>query len=295
MSDKANKRKGLGRGLDALLSSTSSLPPVATDLTASTGQASDSSLRKVPVELIVRSPYQPRSHFDEAALQELAASIKAQGVIQPLVVRQLGTDKYELIAGERRWRATQLVGLETVPVVIRDVSDQMASAMALIENMQRQDLSPLEEAVGLHRLIEEFGLTHQSAGEAVGRSRASVSNMLRLLELHDEVKQQMTTGALDMGHARALLSLPAQKQIDAARKVIDKDFSVRQTEALVRQMLQPAVEKVVTPRDPNIQQLESELSEKLGATVAIQGGKKGKLVISYHSLDELDGILKHIR
>lgn len=295
MSDKANKRKGLGRGLDALLSSTSSLPPVATDLTSSTGQASDNSLRKVPVELIARSPYQPRSHFDEAALQELAASIKAQGVIQPLVVRQLGTDKYELIAGERRWRAAQLVGLEAVPVVVRDVTDQMASAMALIENMQRQDLNPLEEAVGLQRLIDEFGLTHQSAGDAVGRSRVSVSNMLRLLDLHDEVKQQMATGALDMGHARALLSLPAQKQIDAARKVIDKDFSVRQTEALVRQMLQPAVEKVVAPRNPDIQRLETELSEKLGTAVAIQGGKKGKLVINYGSLDELDGILQHIK
>ena len=283
-------KKRLGRGLDALLGNSDLRQAVETP-----EKLPENELKHLAIDLVQRGKYQPRREMDQESLQELANSIKAQGVIQPLVVRQLGTDKYELIAGERRWRAAQLVGLEAVPVVVRDVTDQMASAMALIENMQRQDLNPLEEAVGLQRLIDEFGLTHQSAGDAVGRSRVSVSNMLRLLDLHDEVKQQMETGALDMGHARALLSLPAQKQIDAARKVIDKDFSVRQTEALVRQMLQPAVEKTVAPRNPDIQRLETELSETLGTTVAIQGGKKGKLVISYSSLDELDGILQHIR
>ena len=292
-----NKRKGLGRGLDAMLNS-NNLSPVptrsASDDDSREGSRNDG-MRHVPVDLIVRSPYQPRIHFDQAALEELAASISSQGVIQPLVVRRRG-EKYELIAGERRWRAAQLATLEKVPVVINDVEDHVAMAMALIENIQRENLSPLEEAMGLQRLIEEFGLTHQKAAEIVGRSRASVSNMLRLMDLNDEVKALVNNGSLDMGHARALLSLPDARQLDAARQVISRQLSVRQTEALVRQMLQPTKPPVEKPQDPNVQRLQSDLSERLGADVAIQGsGKKGKLVIKYNSLDELDGILKHIQ
>ncbi|MDH5356369.1 MAG: ParB/RepB/Spo0J family partition protein, partial [Gammaproteobacteria bacterium] len=237
-------------------------------------------------------------HFDQQALQELADSIKAQGIIQPLVVRPEGAH-YELIAGERRWRAAQLAALQTVPVVIRDLDSKSAAAIALIENIQREDLNPLEESQALMRLIEEFDLTHQQVADSVGRSRASVSNLLRLLDLADPVKEQVNKGLLDMGHARALLALIRHDQIEVAAIVVKRGLSVRETEALVKQALNNATKtpgtKVVTS-DPDIKRLETSISEKLGAAVKIKSGKKGsgQLIINFHNSDELDGILEHL-
>ena len=282
-----SKRKGLGRGLDALLSSTENLPAVATDNPAATGAnptapiaqppEPGSGMRSVGIDLIDRSPYQPRTQFNPAALEELAASIRAQGVMQPLVVRPVPGGRFELIAGERRWRAAQAAGLERVPVAVREVGDQVAMAMALIENIQRQDLNPLEEARGFQRLQMEFELTHQKIAEMVGRSRVAVSNLLRLLDLQGEVAALLEQGQLDMGHARALLALEAAQQPGAARQVIEKALSVRQTEALVRQLQKPKVEKTAAVADdPNIRKLESDLSDRLGAVVAIQSGQAGR-------------------
>jgi ParB family chromosome partitioning protein len=260
--------------------------------------AADGSLRTLPVDIIQRGKYQPRVDMHQESLQDLADSIAAQGVVQPIVVRDIGEGRYEIIAGERRWRAAQLAGLHEIPAVIRDVEDRAAIAIALIENIQRENLNPLEEARALERLIEEFELTHEEAAEAVGRSRASVSNLLRLLDLEDTVKGMVEHGELEMGHARALLALSGARQVEAARQVIARGLSVRATEGLVKSLQHPARHKtVVTKKDPNIQHLESNLADRLGASVTIRQGRggKGKLEISYNSLDELDGILAHIK
>jgi len=290
------KRAGLGRGLDALLGNSA-----VSEGKTQTTPTGNGGLRELAVDLISRSPYQPRTDFNEEALQELADSIRAQGVVQPVVVRPAAgkPGHFELIAGERRWRAAQLAGLHEVPAVVKDVDDQAAMAMALIENIQRQQLNPMEEAVALNRLIDEFGLTHEQTAEAVGRSRAAVSNMLRLLNLEDGVKALLSEGKIEMGHARALLALSGGAQFKAARDVADRGLSVRETEKLVKKLANPsAIQKpTATTLDPDTRRLQDDLSEKLGAKVQFQSGKggKGKLVIHYNSLDELDGILNHIK
>ncbi|MCB1801857.1 MAG: ParB/RepB/Spo0J family partition protein [Gammaproteobacteria bacterium] len=289
------KKRGLGRGLDALLGGNQAEAEAADSPSASaTGAAST-----LPVEVIQRGRYQPRRNFDEDKLRELADSITAQGMVQPIVVRPVGDQKYEIIAGERRWRAAQLAGLAEVPVVVRDVDDQAAMAMALIENIQRDDLNPLEEATALHRLLNEFSLTHQQVAQAVGKSRTTVTNLIRLLDLAPEVKALVEQGALEMGHARALLALNGQTQIEAARQVAAKGLSVRETEALVRRLGQPKAAPAAAPEepDPDVRRLLSDLTDRLGAQVAIQQGVggKGRLVISYNTLEELEGILDHIR
>lgn len=295
----ATKKPSLGRGLGALLGQ-----PVAQDNGAPV-RGFDEELAKLPVDLLQRGKYQPRLDMRPESLQELAESIKAQGVVQPIVVRPLNAptpgqpQRYEIIAGERRWRATQLAGLHEIPAVIRRVPDEAAVAMALIENIQRENLNPLEEARALDRLIKEFEMTHQTAAEAVGRSRAAVSNLLRLLELAEPVKERVEKREIEMGHARALLALDSPKrQIEVAALVAQKGLSVRDTEALVRRIVSGAPETVQAPaRDPNTRKLESDLTEKLGAKVQVQhsASGKGKLVINYNSLDELDGILEHIQ
>jgi ParB family chromosome partitioning protein len=265
-------------------------------------------LAKLPLDLLQRGRYQPRLDMRPESLAELADSIRAQGVVQPIVVRPVDSpgdgvsQRYEIIAGERRWRAAQMAGLSEIPAVIRHVPDEAAIAMALIENIQRENLNPLEEARALERLISEFGLTHQQAADAVGRSRAGVSNLLRLLELAPEVCELLEQRQLEMGHARALLALEQRrKQTEVAVLVAKKGLSVRETEALVRRLQTPAAASgsagELAARDPNVQRLENDLAEKLGARVAIQqgAGGKGKLVVSYNSLDELDGILAHIQ
>lgn len=284
--------------MDALLGA-----GIANSTPATNEQARADSLKTLPVDVLQRGRYQPREDFEPTALQELADSIKAQGVVQPIVVRPL-TDqagRYEIIAGERRWRATQLAGLHEIPVVIRDVPDQSAMAMALIENIQREELNPMEEATALHRLIDEFALTHSQAAEAVGRSRAAVTNMLRLLTLSHEVKKMLAHGEIEMGHARALLALAPEVQPQAARQVASHGLSVRETEQLVRKLLSSASSSPTKSStgavDPDTLNLQRKLSEKLGAKVHLQHSAKGKgkLVINYNSLDELDGILDHIK
>jgi ParB family chromosome partitioning protein len=294
------RKKRLGRGLDALLSRPAAETPSVT------GVAPGDTLKEIPVELLQRGQYQPRVDMRQDSLENLADSIRAQGVVQPIVARRIskvgGEQKYEIIAGERRWRAAQIAGLEAIPAVIRDVPDEAAIAMALIENIQRENLNPLEEARALDRLIREFDLTHAEAAQAVGRSRASVSNLLRLQELSDKVKPMLESRQLEMGHARALLSIgdPVQ-QFDAARQVVKSGMSVRETERLVKRMLDSAGSKKPpkkpTQIDGDIRRLEMDVSDKLGAKVKVEHSKKGsgKLVISYNNLDELDGILKHIK
>lgn len=294
----ATKKRGLGRGLDQLLGLAAESAPAGKSTTAT--PAGNGDLQTLPVDTIQKGRYQPRHEIAEDALQELADSIRAQGVVQPVVVRPLAgqAGKYELIAGERRWRATQLAGLHEIPAVVRDVPDQAAMAMGLIENIQREELNPIEEAAALQRLIEEFGLTHQETADAVGRSRAAVSNLLRLLTLEPKVKAMLEAGQLEMGHARALLSLSGAAQAEAAGQVSKRGLSVRETEQLVKRLLQPAgKKKVAPPPDPDIRRFQDDLSEKLGARVMIQHSAKGKgkLVIQYNSLDELDGILAHIK
>lgn len=281
---------GLGRGLDALLG--------GNDDSATLAANADGDLRSLAVASISAGKYQPRRHFDEGLLQELAESIKSQGVLEPVIVRSSGKDRFELVAGERRWRASQLAGLAEIPALVRDIDDRSAIAIALIENIQREDLSPLEEAQSLSRLIAEFRLTHQQAADAVGRSRAAVSNLLRLLDLPESIRNMLDDGKLDMGHARALLTLPAARAIAFANKAVDNDWSVRQLEDAVRGATRlPKGQPAKPKRDADIESLETELSEKLGARVAINHGRggRGKLVIQYHSLDELDGILGRIR
>ena len=294
-------KKRLGRGLDALLSK----PAAAKTAPDETPLREGDALKKVPVELLQRGRYQPRVDMRQDTLENLADSIRAQGVVQPIVVRPIrGGDReqrYEIVAGERRWRAAQLAGLQEIPAVVREIPDEAAIAMALIENIQRENLNPLEEARALDRLIREFELTHAEAAEAVGRSRAAVSNLLRLQELSEKVKPMLEDRQLEMGHARALLGISsATQQYDAARQVVKKGLSVRETERLVRRMLEGDKKKPAKPgaaKSADIRRLEIEVSEKLGAKVDLQHGSKGagKLVISYNSLDELDGILKHIK
>ncbi|WP_287602544.1 ParB/RepB/Spo0J family partition protein [Thiothrix sp.] len=282
------KKPGLGRGLDMLLSSARSQ---STD-------TEDTVLKRLPVERVRPGQYQPRTRMDADALQELADSIKAQGLVQPIVVRKLNGGEYELIAGERRWRAAQLAGLHDIPAVVRDIPDQAAAAMSLIENIQREDLNALEEAGALRRLIDEFGLTHQQTAEAVGRSRVAVTNLLRLLELQPEVKALLDAGQFEMGHARALLALQGAKQIEIAKLVAQRQLSVRDTERLIKQVLENTnVEIPAFKPSPDVVRLEQRLADTLGAKVAIRYNRsgKGKLVIEYNSLDELDGILEHIQ
>ncbi|MDX1405592.1 MAG: ParB/RepB/Spo0J family partition protein [Woeseiaceae bacterium] len=294
------KKKRLGRGLDALLSK-----PVA-DTSAVTGHDPDS-LKQIPIELLQRGKYQPRIDMRQDTLENLANSIKAQGIVQPIVARPLkkqngNAQRYEIIAGERRWRAAQMAGLAEVPAVVRDVSDDAAIATALIENIQRENLNPLEEARALDRLIKEFDLTHQQAADAIGRSRSAVSNLLRLLDLSDKVRPMVESRQLEMGHARALLSISNKtQQFDAARQIVKKGLSVREAEQLVRRVLSNQSDKksksAKSGPDADIRKLEIEISGKLGARVRIDHTQKGsgKLVINYNSLDELDGILKHIK
>jgi ParB family chromosome partitioning protein len=295
------RKKRLGRGLDALLSQ-----PTAEPVTIDESAAPSDGLKRIPVDLLRRGRYQPREDMRKETLTELADSIRAQGVVQPIVVRPIGpqgdAERYEIIAGERRWRAAQLAGLDELPAVVRDISDEDAIAMALIENIQREDLNPLEEANALDRLIREFDLTHAEAARAVGRSRAAVSNLLRLNELSDRVKPMVVERQLDMGHARALLAIadPVQ-QLDAARQIVRRGLSVRETEKLVKRMLGGDGRKPKAAssaqQNADVRRLEIEVSEKLGAKVRLEHSKKGagRLVISYNSLDELDGILNHIR
>jgi ParB family chromosome partitioning protein len=273
---------------------------------ASTGPKADEQLSRIPVDLLQRGRYQPRLDMRPESLQELADSIRAQGVVQPIIVRPVAAQRadepvrYEIIAGERRWRAAQMAGLHEVPAVVRRVADGAAVAMSLIENIQRENLNPLEEARALDRLIREFEMTHQTAADAVGRSRAAVSNLLRLLELPEETRQLVEHRQLEMGHARALLGLPAaRQQVEVGALVARKGLSVRETEALVRRMVEhgPGVKRPpARESDPNVRKLQDDLADKLGAKVQLQHGAagKGKLVISYNSLDELDGILGHI-
>src|SRR6202051_2852150 len=261
-------------------------------------------MANLPLDLLQRGKYQPRVDMRPETLSELADSIKSQGLVQPILVRPVGdrnpgeSQRYEIIAGERRWRAAQMAGLTEIPAVVRDVPDEAAVSMSLIENIQREDLNPLEEASALLRLIEEFGLTHQAAAEAVGRSRASVSNLLRLMELADEVKELLEQGRIEMGHARALLGLTSRRQqIEVALLVAKKSLSVRDTEALVRRIMNPHSAAPSPAVDPDIHRLERELADKLGDKGAFQhtSSGKGKLVVSYNSLDELEGILGHIQ
>jgi ParB family chromosome partitioning protein len=294
-----HRRPTLGRGLADLLGARTGAPVAA----APVGEQ----LAKLPLDLLQRGRYQPRIDMRTETLAELADSIKAQGVVQPIVVRALGapdvgeSQRYEIIAGERRWRAAQMAGLTEIPAVIRHIADDAAIAVSLIENIQRENLNPLEEARALTRLITEFGLTHQEAADAVGRSRAAVSNLLRLLELAPEVCELLEKRTIEMGHARALLALTQRRQqTEVGLLVGKKGLSVRETEALVRRLQAPAAggsAEAAASRDPNVERLEQELAEKLGARVAIQQGSggKGKLVVSYNSLDELDGILAHIQ
>jgi len=305
------KRPSLGRGLEALLGSPALLdadPADDAEIAAAPARSPrDHELANLALDLVQRGRYQPRVDMRPESLQELADSIRAQGVVQPIVVRPLTVThagepaRYEIIAGERRWRAAQIAGLHEIPAVIRRVSDHAAIAMSLIENIQRENLNPLEEARALDRLIREFEMTHQSAADAVGRSRAAVSNLLRLLELAEEVKTLVEQRQLEMGHARALLGLAAgRQQIEVATLVAKKGLSVRETEALVRRLVEVASDSTAraAPKiDPNIRKLEQDLAEKLGAKVLLQhaASGRGKLVINYNSLDELDGILGHIQ
>ncbi|MCB1567846.1 MAG: ParB/RepB/Spo0J family partition protein, partial [Xanthomonadales bacterium] len=286
------KKPALGRGLSSLIGD-------VRGATVATAEAGDR-LASLPIEKIQPGKYQPRSHFDQEGLNELADSIKAQGMIQPIIVRAVGGGRHEIIAGERRWRAAQLASLREVPVVIREVEDNVALAMALIENIQREDLNPLEEALALKRLIDEFELTHQQAAEAVGRSRAAVSNLLRLLELPEAIRALVERRELEMGHARALLTLPTPQALALAQQAAAEAWSVRETERRVQALqkgITPASKTVARKPDADVQALERELSETLGAKVAVQSGRggRGKLVISYHSHDELDGILERMR
>jgi ParB family chromosome partitioning protein len=281
------KLKGLGRGLDALLSGAD--------------EASAESLQSLPVEHIRAGKFQPRTRMDEASLAELAESIKAQGMMQPILVRPVGAGRFEIIAGERRWRAAQRAGLKEVPALVRAVPDQAALALALIENIQREDLNPLEEAQGIGRLIEEFGLTHEAAASAVGRSRSAVSNLLRLMQLARPVQELLHDGKLEMGHARALLALPAAQQLAAAGRIVAQSLSVRETERLVQSQLSPPSRRARRGAhkraDGDLARLEEELADALGAIVRIEASRKGsgRVVIAYSSLEQLDGILKKLK
>ena len=288
----ARKKRGLGRGLDALLGIGAEQLAVE--------DANGDQLKAVPIELIQRGQYQPRVNIKTESLEDLAQSIKAEGVVQPVLIRPLVQGgRYELIAGERRWRAAQIAGLSTIPAIIRRVADAQAMSIALIENIQREQLNPIEEAAAFERLVAEFDMTHQQIAEAVGRSRSGVSNLMRLLELEPGTRELVESGALEMGHARALLGLSGPVQVDCACRIVSKGQSVREAEALVRQLTKAKSDpgRTASKTDPNIMQLERSLGERLGAQVSIKHGTagKGSLTIRYSSLDELDGILAHIK
>jgi ParB family chromosome partitioning protein len=281
------KMKGLGRGLDALLSGSD--------------RPSGDEQRNLPVDRLRPGKYQPRTQMDETSLAELAASIRTQGVMQPILVRAVdstpGAERYEIVAGERRWRAAQLAGLAEVPVLVRSIPDEQALAMALIENIQRENLNPLEEAQGLQRLIDEFGLTHQQAADAVGRSRPAASNLLRLLQLNRPVQDMLMAGKLDMGHARALLPVAGAQQVALAQRIVHKGLSVRETERLVQHLLNPPRKSPERPVDRDLLRLQEELSDGLGANVAIRANGKGagRVTIEFGSLDQLDGLIARLR
>jgi ParB family transcriptional regulator, chromosome partitioning protein len=281
-----SKHKGLGRGLDALLGGGSARRP------------SEEELAQVAVGSLRPGKYQPRTRMDEASLAELAESIKARGVIQPIVVRPVGPDQYEILAGERRWRAARLAGLQQVPAVVRDVPDEAALGIGLIENIQREDLNPLEEANGLKRLIDEFKLTHEQVATAIGRSRAGVTNLLRLLDLAPAVQALVQEGAINMGHARALLALSRQRQVEVAQQVATEGLSVRETERLVQESLRPTpAARAKTPGlDADGRRLQEEIAESLGASVRlkVRAGGRGSIVIDYASLDQLQGLVKRL-
>ena len=283
------KKRGLNRGLEALLQGAGSLD---VDLNQASGETTDE-LQHLPVEWLQRGVYQPRRDLDPEALEELAASVRQHGIMQPIVVRSIGVNRYEIIAGERRWRAAQLAELPNVPALVKDVPDESAIAMALIENIQREDLNAMEEAMALFRLQEEFELTQQQVADAVGKSRSAIANLLRLLQLQEPVRLMLERGDLEMGHARSLLALEADDQAQAAREVVAKGLSVRQTEDLVRRSQQPKAEKDKPRGDADVLRLQEHLSDSLGTKVAIRQNAKGKgqVTIAYASLDQLDGIL----
>ncbi len=289
-------KPGLGKGLDALLGGAISKKPKSKKAGEERPVAEQNELRDMPIEFLQPGVYQPRRVMTEEGLEELAESIKAQGMIQPIVIRKVGKDKYEIIAGERRWRAAQRAGLHQVPTLVKEVPDEAAIAMALIENIQREDLNAMEEAFALDRLMKEFELTQQQTADAVGKSRTTVTNLLRLLQLSEHCKTLLERGDLDMGHARALLSLEPAKQTETAKIVVAKGMTVRETEKLVRNINDPKPKAEKKSKDHHITALEQQLGEKIGAQVDIQHGNKGKgkMVINYHSLDELDGILQHL-
>lgn len=276
----SKKMKGLGRGLDALMGD-----PAAED-----------TLKTLPLDALQPGKYQPRTHMNEEALDELADSIRAQGLMQPVLVREIDIDRYEIIAGERRWRASQRAGLTEIPALVREIADETALAMALIENIQRENLNPLEEAIGIQRLVDEFGLTQEMAAQAVGKSRSSIANLLRLLNLTEPVQDMLMAGYIDMGHARALLPLDTLQQLEAARLVVLKGLSVRDVEALVKKMQQAPVAAKEKQVDPDVLRLQDSVSERIGARVVIQSGKKGsgKLTIEYGSLEQLDSLLSRL-
>lgn len=282
----AVKKRGLGRGLNALLGGSSTVDAIIQP-------TNNDELREIDVDLISRGPWQPRVHFDDDALKDLAESISTQGVVQPIVVRATVDDRFEIVAGERRWRATQLAGLGQIPAIIKQFNDQTAAAVSLIENIQRENLNPLEESNALLRLVNEFEMTHQQVADTVARSRASVSNLLRLQELNADVKELLASRAIEMGHARALLGANSTEQSRLAKEVVKKGLSVRVTEGLVRKSANPPAKKASFKKDPDINQLENRLSEVLGASVNIKQKAKGKgsLEIKFNSLDELEGIL----
>ena len=279
------KLKGLGRGLDALLGGNSDDDGPAGELST------------LSVEDLRPGKYQPRTRMDPGSLEELAASIKSQGVMQPVLVRPLSAGRYEIIAGERRWRAAQIAGLQEVPCLIREIPDEAALAMSLIENIQREDLNPLEEAAGIQRLVDEFSMTHQQAADAVGRSRPAASNLLRLLHLAQPVQELLMAGDIDMGHARALLPLDGAHQIQVANQVAAKQLSVRETEKLVQQIVDPRAKKTAPPPDRDLLRLEEELADRLGSTVKIRSNKKGAGTVTLHfgNLDQLDGLLGYLK
>ncbi|MCD6039773.1 MAG: parB 1 [Gammaproteobacteria bacterium] len=286
------KKRGLGKSLDALLIGSSSWAEEP-----SSGLNQKETLCQLAVELVQSGKYQPRRDMNPEGLEELAGSIRAQGVIQPILVRHLPSGRYEIVAGERRWRAAQLAGLAEIPAIVRNIPDEAAVAIALIENIQRENLNPIEEAMALQRLLEEFSMTHHQVAEAVGKSRAGVTNLLRLLTLTDEVRTLLEQGDIEMGHARALLTLPPDLQIDAARAIVNKKLSVRETEELVRRLQTPSLHGISKPLDPDVMRLQELLSNQLKLPVLVQHSKKGsgKIVIRYQNLADLDMLLEYLQ